>query len=392
MSALALAACSSSATTGSATGVGGSGAGAGAGQTTTEAPAKVVLAITPASTDTIDVTTPIVVNATQGTIKSVTVANASTGAKVSGTTSSDGTTWTSNEPLAYGASYQVDAVGQDSSGKTAQQSSTIKTLTPAGQANPNMVPAPGAVTSTGIGVGQPIVFQFVKKVADKALVQSHLTVTSSAGDKGAWYWVSSSEVHYRPENYWTPNQTITVSAKVYGLDFGNGIYGSEDRTVTYKVHDALVAKADGNSVQMKIYDNGSLINTMPISMGKGSTPTHVGVHVISDRQQTVQMNSCTYGVCPPSPLAYNETEYYAERISNDGEFVHENPDTVGSQGHSNVSHGCINLSEANAQWFFGKFGIGDVVEVTNSGGPPLALTDTYGDWGVPWSTWSKGNA
>jgi hypothetical protein len=79
-------------------------------------------------------------------------------------------------------------------------------------------------------------------------------------------------------------------------------------------------------------------------------------------------------------------------MSNTGEFVHENPDTVGQQGHSNVSHGCINLSEANAEWFFNHFGVGDVVEVANSGGPPLGISDLYGDWEVPWATWSKGNA
>jgi hypothetical protein len=105
------------------------------------------------------------------------------------------------------------------------------------------------------------------------------------------------------------------------------------------------------------------------------------------------MNSCS--LVPPicgGPNAYNETEYWDERISNSGEFVHENPDTVGQQGNSNVSHGCINLNAADAQWFFNHFGIGDVVEVANSGGPQLPLYDRYGDWAVPWGTWSAGNA
>ena len=51
-----------------------------------------------------------------------------------------------------------------------------------------------------------------------------------------------------------------------------------------------------------------------------------------------------------------------------------------------------NLNAADAQWFFGHFNIGDVVEVTNSGGPGLPLWDKYGDWAVSWSTWSAGNA
>jgi lipoprotein-anchoring transpeptidase ErfK/SrfK len=114
--------------------------------------------------------------------------------------------------------------------------------------------------------------------------------------------------------------------------------------------------------------------------------------VISDKQQQVVMDSCTYGLCPPAPGAYKSTEYWDMRISNDGEFVHENPNTVAQQGASNVSHGCINLSPQNAQTFFNQFNLGDVVEVTNSGGPPLPVWDTYGDWELSWSAWQAGSA
>jgi lipoprotein-anchoring transpeptidase ErfK/SrfK len=126
-------------------------------------------------------------------------------------------------------------------------------------------------------------------------------------------------------------------------------------------------------------------------MGKQATPTHLGKHVISAKNRQVQMNSCTYGVCS-GPASYNSTEYYAERISDDGEFVHENPNSVGAQGSTNVSHGCINLNEANAQWFFAHLGVGDVVEVTNSGGPQLPLGDWIGVWSVSWPAWQAGNA
>jgi lipoprotein-anchoring transpeptidase ErfK/SrfK len=170
------------------------------------------------------------------------------------------------------------------------------------------------------------------------------------------------------------------------------VYGAEDRHETYKVHDALIARADGNTEQMVLTDNGKVVNTLPISMGKDATPTHLGTHVISAKNQQVEMNSCTYGVCPPDPRAYDAQEFWAERISNDGEFVHMNPNSDAQQGHTNVSHGCINLNQANAQIFFNMFGIGDVVIVTNSGGQQLPLYDTYGDWAVPWPTWSAGNA
>lgn len=104
------------------------------------------------------------------------------------------------------------------------------------------------------------------------------------------------------------------------------------------------------------------------------------------------MDSCTYGVCAGDPDYYREKVDLNLRISNDGEFVHSAPWSVGDQGNSNVSHGCVNLAPANAQWMFDHFGIGDVVEITNSGGPILPVWDTYGDWEVPWAEWQAGNA
>ncbi|HEX5118574.1 MAG TPA: Ig-like domain-containing protein [Pseudonocardiaceae bacterium] len=391
--AVVLAACSSGPSpTGTTTGE-ALGGQQDASQTRSATPSQAALAsvsITPNAGKNINPTTPIVVKASNGTLSSVTVVNTVKGTHVTGDFSADKTTWTSNEDLGYGSTYAVNAVGTNKDGRSTNQQSTVSTLDPAKVAYPNMIPAPASVTS--IGVGQPVVFQFDQPVANKKAVQAALTVQTSPSQPGSWYWISDRQVDYRAQEFWQAGTTINVTAKVYGLDFGNGVFGAEDRQVAFHVHDAWIAKADGRTEKMNIYDNGHLVKTMPISMGKQSTPTKVGVHVISSRNQKVQMNSCTYGVCPPDPRAYNETEYWAERISNSGEFVHENPATVGVQGSANVSHGCINLSQANAEWFFNHLGIGDVVEVTNSGGPKMPVWDMYGDWGVSWSTWEAGNA
>lgn len=390
LAALMVAGCTSG--SGGGNNASGKSGGDGSGPTTPAAP-PVSISVTPAASSApVSPTTPIVVKATNGTLSNVTVTNPTKGTTVTGAFSPDKTTWTSNEALGYGTTYQVDATGTGKDGKTTDQKGSVTTLTPKAQVEPNMIPAPASVAGTGVGVGQPIVFQFDKPVKNKAVVQAALTVTSTPAQPGAWYWIDDKDVHYRPENFWLPGTKIHVVAKTYGLDFGNGIYGAEDRDETYHVHDSWVAKADGNTEQMQIFHNGALVNTLPISMGKDSTPTHVGIHVISAKNQTVEMNSCTYGVCPPDPRAYDATEYWAERISNDGEFVHENPHSDAQQGHSNVSHGCINLNEQNAQWFFNNLGPGDVVEVANSGGPQLPLWDLYGDWSVPWAQWQAGNA
>jgi lipoprotein-anchoring transpeptidase ErfK/SrfK len=389
--ALMLVSCTSTSTGSPSTpGAGNSG---NSGPTTPQvAPAALDISPLP-SAGPINPVTPIVVKASGGILSSVTVTNTAKGTNVTGDLSADKTTWTSNIHLGYGSTYSVQAVGQNSAGKQTTQQYTITTLTPAKVAYANVIPAPNVVASTGIGIGQPVVFQFTHPVANKQAAQAALSVTTSPSQPCSWYWIDSTEVHCRAQTYWKPGTTITATAKVYGLNLGNNIYGAEDHTVTYHVHDAWVAKADGNTHQMQIFDNGALVKTMNISMGRASLPTHIGAHVISDKQQSVQMNSCS--LTPPicgGPNAYNETEYWDERISDSGEFVHENPDTVGQQGSSNVSHGCINLNAADAQWFFQHFGLGDVVEVTNSGGPSLPLSDRYGDWGVSWSTWSAGNA
>jgi lipoprotein-anchoring transpeptidase ErfK/SrfK len=67
------------------------------------------------------------------------------------------------------------------------------------------------------------------------------------------------------------------------------------------------------------------------------------------------------------------------QFDNSGNFVHSAPWSVADQGNRNVSHGCINISPADAQWFYDNFGIGDPIVVTNSMG-----SYTQNDGGQDW--------
>lgn len=357
-------------------------------------PAETPVAVTfePNGGTGVNPATPIVVKAANGKLLDVKVTNAAKGKQVAGKLAADGLSWTTSEPLGYGSTYSIVAHAQGSNGSPVEQQSQLSTVAPKQQANANLIPAPAAVASTGVGVGQPIVFSFGQSVKNKADVEKLLSVESTPQQEGGWYWMDDKNVHYRPKEYWKAGTTLKVSAKIYGVDFGNGVFGAADRTETYKVHDSWIAKADGTSEQMQIFHNGQNVKSMPISLGKDATPTHLGAHVISDKQANYVMDSCTYGVCQGQPGYYKSAEKWAERISNDGEFVHENPNSVGSQGSNNVSHGCINLNSANAQWFFQNMGLGDVVEVTNSGGPQLPVYDLYGDWSKSWADWQAGSA
>jgi lipoprotein-anchoring transpeptidase ErfK/SrfK len=368
---------------------GASGLAPVAGLPTVAAPTPVVH-ITPDQGTPLNPTEPITVTVADGTAQAVHVTNSATGKAVDGTLASDGHTWTSTGDLAYSATYAVAVDTLDRDQAPGHIDGTVATVVPKAEAYPSFVPAPNSVPT--VGVGQPVVVRFDHAITDRAAAEKALTVTSSPAQTGGWYWISDTEVHYRPQQYWKPGTTLTVKADLYGVDLGAGTYGSTDRTMTVTVHDAWVAKADGATEQMQIFDDGRLVKTMNISLGSPGFPSHTGPHVISDKQPSITMDSCTYGVCQGQPGYYKEKVDLDLRISNDGEFVHSAPWSVGQQGSSNVSHGCVNLAPADAQWFFDHFGIGDVVEITNSGGPALPVYDTYGDWELSWADWKAGSA
>jgi len=94
------------------------------------------------------------------------------------------------------------------------------------------------------------------------------------------------------------------------------------------------------------------------------------------------------GIPRDSADGYYETVQWNVRISNSGEFVHAAPWSVGSQGRTNVSHGCVNASPTDAEWFYNFSQTGDVVEVVGSP-DQLAPTNGIGDWQIPWATWAN---
>jgi len=156
--------------------------------------------------------------------------------------------------------------------------------------------------------------------------------------------------------------------------------------------DAFIATADDDTKTLTVRRNGEVIKTMPISMGKNSTPTSNGAYIIGDRFSHLVMDSSTYGVPSNSPNGYRTEVDFATQMSYSGIYVHAAPWSVGSQGYSNVSHGCLNVSTSNAHWFYGNTKRGDIVEVVNTVGSILPGTDGLGDWNVPWEQWKAGNA
>jgi lipoprotein-anchoring transpeptidase ErfK/SrfK len=366
----------------------------GGSQATAEkaTPAKVSLAVADGSTD-ISPVEPLQIAVTGGKLRDVTVVDGH-GTKVDGSVEPDAaqdgsSVWTPQDKLAYGTKYTLSAKAKNTAGDETKASSTFTTVTPASVSTPSIGPLDG----TTVGVGMPIRVYFDDPVADKAAVESHLKVTSSAPTDGAWNWMNDSEVHFRPSQYWPANTHVTLDANLYGVNFGDNIWGEKNRSVSFDIGPKHVSVADAGTHVLTVYDGDQVVQTYPMSAGSDANPTRNGAHVVTESHRNITMDSSTFGLAVDAPGGYRADVEYAVRISNNGEFVHAAPWSVGQQGSSNVSHGCINLSTDRAAWFFDFSRPGDVVEVKNSVGPTLSARDgDIYDWAVPWADWQAGSA
>jgi lipoprotein-anchoring transpeptidase ErfK/SrfK len=350
-------------------------------------PRSVRLDIAPADrAHNVEPGTPVTVSATDGRLTEVVVTNPD-GKQVTGVFTPDRQRWTSTEPLGYGRGYTVSAAGTGPDGRTVTAKSSFTTLRPAKQASLWINPGDGEV----VGVGHPLALTFDTPIKDKAAAERAIHIETVPSVAGAFHWFNDKEVRWRPREFWKPGTRITIAADLYGRNLGDGVYGDADHRVTATVGDAVVAHADGAAHRMSVEVNGHVVRTVPISLGKPAYPSNNGIHVVSEKAQSVVMDSMTFGLSY-SQGGYRTTVYWATRISNGGEYVHAAPWSVGEQGYTNVSHGCINVSTEVARWFFGLVKPGDVVIITNSGGPDLQPWDGWGDWQMPWDQWVQGGA
>ena len=329
---------------------------------------------------------PVTLTAQGGVLGSVSMVD-DAGDEVAGEVSPDGVTWTTTERLDYNKRYSVTARALGL-GAVTTETLTFRSHSPANLTMPYLIPGDGSV----VGVGQPISVLFDESIPDRAAAEKAITVTTTPAVQGAFYWLSNREVRWRPKEFWAPGTAVSVTVKTFGVDLGEGLYGQEDLTSNFTIGDSVIATADDYTKTLTVRRNGEIVKTMPISMGKNATPTNNGVFIIGDRHQRLIMDSATYGVPSNSPQGYRIEVDWATQMSYSGIYVHSAPWSVGSQGSTNVSHGCVNVSPANAQWFFNNTKRGDIVEVRNTVGSVLGGTEGLGDWNIPWSQWKAGNA
>ncbi|MGN2640996.1 L,D-transpeptidase [Nocardia takedensis] len=306
---------------------------------------------------------------------------------VAGKLAADGRSWETTEVLGYGKTYTLtaQAIGLGGANSTSLR---FTTSSPQNQTHPYLIPGEGEV----VGIGQPVAVQFDENIPDRKAAQDAIEITTEPAVEGAFYWVNNREVRWRPEHFWTPGTKVTINVNVYGKNLGNGLYGQDNLTSHFVIGDATVFTADDNTKQVVVEQNGQVVKTMPTSMGKDSTPTDNGIYIVADRHEKIIMDSSTYGVAVNSADGYRTPVDFATRLSYSGIFFHSAPWSVGAQGYSNTSHGCLNLSPADAQWVFQNAKRGDITIVKNTVGGTLSGVDGLGDWNIPWPEWKAGNA
>ncbi len=365
-------------------------------------PKPAVLSVAPLpGSDHISPAGPVLVTATTGAITDVTMRN-DAGKMIPGALTPDMKAWKPTGPLGYGRTYTMTIAARGPGGMPSRQTSSFTTVTPTNQTQVYLDTVGGAPIQDGgtYGVGTVVVARFDEPVDNKENAERRLVVATNPPVYGSWYWLDDQTAHWRPEKYYAPGTSVTVSANIYGAPLGDGLYGRQDEHVSFKIGDSHVSIADDNTKQVSVYENGKLVRTMPTSMGMGGTETiggttlsfwtPPGVYTVMDKANPVIMDSSTFGLPTNSRLGYRVTIPYATRISTDGIYLHQLNDTVWAQGNTNTSHGCLNLNGENAKWFYGFSMPGDVVEVRNTGGKPLQLSQN-GDWSVPWDQWLHGS-
>jgi lipoprotein-anchoring transpeptidase ErfK/SrfK len=338
----------------------------------------------------VDLGRKVKLDVTSGTFSDVNVVGPQ-GGTLRGRLSADKTHWVSTDRLQAGSRYQVTSTAVDSEGRENSYEAKFRTraLSLDEQTFPSFVPLDGQT----VGVGMPVIIRFDVPVQDKAAIEKHLSVVSQPAQAGAFHWISSQEVHWRPQSYWQPGTDVTVTAAIGGVPAGGGIYGQKDRTMKFHVGRSMVSKVDMNTHQMRVFENGKLIRTIPITTGQQPKfTTRSGTKVIIEKFRHKRMNSETIGIDPNSADGYDLDDVeYAMRVTYSGEFVHAAPWSVGSQGRANVSHGCTGMSTANAGWFYNSSIVGDVIQYTGTT-KPMSLTNGFGDWNESFGTYKAGSA
>ena len=322
----------------------------------------------------------ITVTAANGRITNVTVKTG--GDPVSGSLNSSGTVWQSDWALDVARSYTVTATAVGKSGGPVTQTSSFRTLKPANTFTAQIIEGQGQT----YGVGMPIFLQLSQPVSNRAAVERALEVKTSNPVVGSWYWDDQCRtapecLYFRPRHYWPPHTHVSFTGHLNGVEVAPGVYGAHTLRQSFTIGRKLTVTASASGHYMNVYRDNHLFAHWQISTGRPGDDTPDGTYVTLEKANPVQMTGPGYSISVP----------FSVRITWSGDYLHDAYWSVGDQGFDNVSHGCVNMSPADAEIFYNMADPGDPVTITGSPVP-----GTWGNgvtvWFKGWRQWLRGSA
>ena len=296
-----------------------------------------------------------------------------------GTLSQNGTVWHSLWPLRIGTHYTVTVTAVGTDGKTTTATSTFKTEHPAGTFSASTI-----MGHQTYGVGIPIMINFSQAVDPRfrAGIEKAINIKSSKPVVGAWYWDGGQTLDFRTRNYWPQYTKVSFDAHFNGAQIAPGVFGATNLSQSFTIGKSLIGVTSTRTHKTHIYWGNKLYATWPDSSGMPGDDTANGTYLTIEKANPTLMSGPGYKNLPV---------YWSVRFTWSGNYYHSAPWSLGEQGFSNVSHGCVNLSPQHAEWWYLRSDPGDPITITGS---PVSgkWDDGYTEWFLTWKQLLKGSA
>lgn len=331
---------------------------------------------------------PIEVQVMRGDLSKVTVTEPG-GHEVEGEV--EGQKWSSTGRMRPDATYTVAVTAEGPEGGSTTQKSTFTTH------EPETIATYGVVyDGQTVGVGMPVSIQFDSEVTDpeyRKAIEEAVSVKTTPKVEGSWGWLDNRQLMWRPKDFWEPGTKVTVDAPITGFRTGEDKWVGEDASGSMTIGREQTSTVDIADHEMTVTRGGKTVQTYPVSSGKPGkeTETRSGMKVVINKQREMTMDSETVGIEKGEPGYYKVDTDFNVRVTWTGEFIHSAPWSVGSQGSSNVSHGCVNMAPQNARWFYENSLPGDPVDFTGSDREFLP-TEGIGVWQYSYADWQEQSA
>jgi lipoprotein-anchoring transpeptidase ErfK/SrfK len=227
----------------------------------------------------------------------------------------------------------------------------------------SILPAQGQV----VGVAHPVIVTFKESVTDKRAIERLLDIASTPEMTGKFEWLDNETVQWVPDRFWPAHSTIALSVGGMKTNIATGpavvaVANVAEHTFTVTI-DGVEAGPPPILPAPHHRPHFGKPGVFPASMGRPEYPTPVGTFPVLAKERDVLMDSSSVGIPVGADDGYLLDVEWAVRLTTRGIFVHSAPWAINALGHDNVSHGCINLSPEDAEWYFNTVNVGDPVLV-----------------------------